>query len=151
MKTFAALLSCLVLAGALSAQTPAAGAGTKSAGTAKKAEPPQIRGVEVARAGKGFLGVQIVDGTFKLSFFDEQKKPVAPDAVRAVLRWDPKYKVGKERVLLTADGDGVSLSSPRTIRPPYQFKLFITLIKEAKETPDTDEPVGESYTIDFRM
>ena len=118
----------------------------------KKAEPPKkeepkIEGVEVPRGEKGFLGVQIVNGAFKISFYDAKKKPAAVDVARAVLRWDPKYKVGQERVVLNVDSDGKSLSSPKPIRPPYNFKLFITLIKEATEKEDN---VGETYVIDFR-
>ncbi len=110
-----------------------------------KKEELKIEGVTIPR-GKNFLGVQIVNGTFKLSFYDDKKKPMQGDVPRAVLRWDPKYKVGKERVVLMAGEDGKSLSSPKTIRPPYNFKLYITLLKEATEAED---PVGETFVIDF--
>jgi hypothetical protein len=155
MKTLlVALLVSAASVGAIaqtpsSSAAPAGNAGAK-APAPKKEEPAKIAGTEVARVKGGYLGVQIVNNTFKVSFYDAKKKPVAPDVARAVLRWDPKYKVGKDRVVLNADADGVSLSSARNIRPPYNFKLFITLIREAKETPETDEPVGETYTIDFR-
>jgi hypothetical protein len=148
MKTLIALLLSCVVVSAVQAQAGSSPA-PKKADAGKKAEPAKIAGIEVPRAKGGFMGVQIVNSTFKISFYDAKKKPVAPDVVRAVLRWDPKYKVGKDRVVLNADGDGLSLSAPRNIRPPYQFKLFITLISDAKETGETDEPAGESYTIDF--
>jgi len=48
---------------------------------------------------------------------------------------------------LNPDSDGKSLSNPRTIRPPHNFKLYITLIKAETETED---PVGETHVIDFR-
>ncbi len=121
--------------------TPAASAAKK------KEEPPaKIEGTTIPR-GKKFLGIQIVNGTFKLSFYDEKKKPVTADAARAVLRWDPKYKVGKERLLLSPSEDGKSLTSPKTVRPPYNFKLFITLLNDAT---DAEEPVGETFVIDFQ-
>ena len=101
----------------------------------------------VPRGERGFLGVQIVNNTFKISFYDAKKKPVPPDVTRAVLRWDPKYKVGQERVVLNLSEDGKSLASPRSIRAPYNFKLRITLLKDATETED---PVGETLVIDFR-
>ena len=126
-------------------------AGTKAAdkaGKEKKEEPPpKIEGMEIARGGdKGFLGVQIVNATFKINFYDAKKKPMAPDVARAALRWDPKYKIGEERVILNPAEK--ALTSPRNIRPPYNFKLFITFFKEPAE--GADAVVSENYTIDFR-
>ena len=121
-------------------------AAAKSEEAAKK-EEPKIEGVVVPRGEKGFLGVQIVNGGFKISFYDTKKKPVAADVSRAVLRWDPKYKVGQERLVLNPDGSGTALAAPKVIRPPYNFKLFITLLKEATEKEDA---VGETHVIDFR-
>lgn len=126
----------------------------KSAAAVKKgettaAEPAKIEGMEVARKGGGYLGVAIVGGTFKITFYDAKKKAVAADVARAALRWDPKYKVGSERVVLNRTEDGKALVSPRSIRPPYLFKLYITLIKDAGEG-DAAEAAGETLVIDFR-
>lgn len=117
------------------------------AGAKKDEKPGKIEGIEIPR-GEGFLGIQIVDSTFKLTFYDAKKKPVAADVDRAALRWDPKYKVGEERVVLTRSDDGKSLSSPKNIRPPYNFKLFITLIRDAAEGRP---PLNETFTVDFRQ
>lgn len=112
---------------------------------AKKEEPPaKIEGMEIGRGAKGFLGLQVVGGNFKLSFYDAKKKPVAPDVVRAVLRWTPNYKPGTEIYVLGA-GDGKSLSAPKTVRAPYSFKLFMSLFVEGEENP------VESYVVDFRQ
>lgn len=128
------------------AKSPAA---TKPAPGAKAEEPePKIEGIEIPYGERGYLGIQIVGSSFKLTFYDRKKKPVAPDVDRAALRWDPKYKVGDERVVLNPDPDGTSLSSPRNIRPPYNFKLFITLIKEAAEG---QSPATETIVVDFRQ
>lgn len=124
-------------------KTPAPKAGKK-----EEEKPAKIEGIAIPRGEKGFMGIQIVDSTFKLSFYDEKKKPVAVDVDRAALRWDPKYKVGEDRVVLTLAADGKSLASPKNIRPPYHFKLFITLIKEATEG---QPPVNETFTVDFRQ
>ncbi len=134
---------------AAKAATPA---GTAAKAPAKKAEaPPKIEGMEIARGTKGFLGLQLVGGTFKLSFYDMKKKPVAPDVARALLRWDPKGKVGQERLVLNRDG--MALSSPRPVKPPYVFKLFITLIPEGVATgadnPDA-APAGETIVVDYK-
>ena len=134
---------------ATKAATPAAGA---AKAPVKKAEVvPKIEGMEIARGAKGFLGLQLVGGTFKLSFYDMKKKPVAPDVARAMLRWDPKGKVGQERVVLNREG--MALSSPRPVRPPYVFKLFITLIPEGAATGDGADaaaPAGETIVVDFK-
>ena len=133
-------------------KSPAENTATKKADAAKKAEPakkeePKIEGVVVARGEKGFMGVEITGGAFKITFYDVKKKKIAPDVARAVLRWDAKYKVGQERLVLNPGSDGKSLSNPKIIRPPYTFKLFITLVKEGSEE---EQPVGESHVIDFR-
>ncbi|MEO6244968.1 MAG: hypothetical protein ABIQ12_06000 [Opitutaceae bacterium] len=126
---------------------PKAADSAKQAEAAKNAAPPTIEGVEVSRGALGYLGVQIVDSSFKISFYDAKKKPIKADVTRALLRWNPKYKSGSDRVVLNLSGDGKSLSAPRDIRPPYVFKLFITLLKDAA---DGDDTAGETYVIDFR-
>lgn len=131
------------------AAAPKTGA-TKAADKSKKEKdepPPKIEGIEISRGEKGFLGVQIVNATFKINFYDAKKKPMVPDVARAALRWDPKYKVGEERVVLNPAEK--SLASPRNIRPPYNFKLFITLFKEPAE--GADAVASENYVIDFRQ
>ena len=124
----------------------------KKTPAAKKAEPkkkeePKIEGIVVSRGERGFIGVELVGGSFKITFYDKNKKPMEPDVARAALRWDPKYKVGVERLVLNPTGDGKSLSNPKTIRGPHNFKLFITLVKEATEKED---PTGEVHVIDFK-
>lgn len=149
MKTHVArliLLAVLLAAGAQAA--PANAAAKAQPAAAKVEEPPKIEGMEVARAGGGFLGVAITGGTFKISFYDAKRKPAQADVARALLRWDPKYKQGSERVVLTLGADGKSLASAKTIRPPYAFKLFITLLKDAAGSEET--AAGEVLVIDFR-
>jgi hypothetical protein len=161
MRTIAALLTVLGLALSVAAQPYPSGKestdskaapGTKSSPTgkaAKKEEPPKIEGVEVSRGDRGFLGVQIANGGFKINFYDAKKKPVTPDVARALLRWDPKNKVGQERMILNP-GEPFALSNPKVVRPPYTFKLFITLLKDGA-SDGAESPVGENYVIDFRQ
>ena len=144
MKTLLAVLFCLGFAVAVPAAEPA-----KSAKDAKK-EEPKIEGLAVPRGDKGFLGIQIVSGTFKLTFYDTKKKPKAPDMGRAVFRWRPNYKPTEERYVLNPGGDEFSLTSPRVVRPPYQFKLYITLLK-GDSNPDAEQPPGESFVVDFHQ
>jgi hypothetical protein len=128
---------------------PAFAAAAPGAAPTRPVQPEaetKIDGIEVARSGGGFLGVAIVEGTFRITFYDAKKKPVAADVARALLRWDPKYKQGQERVILNQSADGRTLGSPRSIRPPYLFRLYITLLKEAGGADEA----GEGYVIDFK-
>jgi hypothetical protein len=165
MKTSASLLLALAFAVAAGAQTtppasppvtkiildePAAGTTAapkkddrKKDGKKKEEPPPKIEGMEIAR-GSGFLGLQLVNGTFKLSFYDAKKKPVAPDVTRAALRWNVNYQSTPEHTVLNPDGK--SLTSAKAVKPPYAFKLFITLIKG-----EGGDAVTENFTVDFHQ
>lgn len=151
MRTPLFALACtLAIALPLAAQTPPGTPKTKASATtppAKKAPEPKIEGMEVPRGELGYLGVAIVGGQFKITFYDKKKAPVVADVHRALLRWDPKYKQGQERVVLNLTEDGKALTAPKAIRPPYIFKLFITLMKKSETGEDK---ATETYTIDFR-
>ncbi|MBI5770564.1 MAG: hypothetical protein HZA93_22495 [Verrucomicrobia bacterium] len=112
----------------------------KSEAKKKEDEIGKIEGMEIPRGG-GFLGLQVVNGTFRLSFYDAKKKPAAPDVVRAVLRWNVSYQKQPERVILVP-GDK-ALVADKTVRPPYSFKLFLSLFKG-----EGDEN-AENLTVDF--
>ncbi|MDP3070590.1 MAG: hypothetical protein Q8N18_09890 [Opitutaceae bacterium] len=127
----------------------AADPASKAAKKKGEAEPAKIEGIEVSRGAAGFMGVQIVGNTFKISFYDAKRKPIAADVPRAVLRWNPKNISGSERLLLTRTDDGMALTSPRIVRPPYLFKLYITLLPGAAEG-EAVEGSGETHVIDFR-
>lgn len=108
---------------------------------AEEAEP-QLPGSVIARPGGGFLSLTVEGLHFKLSFYDEKKKPVDADAIRALARWDPP-RGGQERSVLNPSGDGKSLAGNVQVRPPYVFKVFITVI-------GADDKVLESHAVDFR-
>jgi hypothetical protein len=115
---------------------------------AKKKEDEKmgkVEGMEIPH-GKGFMGLRVVDGTFRLTFYNEKRKPVPPDVSRVALRWDAKYKVGEERLILLPGGDANSLTSSKVIRPPLTFKLFMTLIKDVESG---GEPKTETIVVDF--
>jgi len=151
MRTPLFALACtLAIALPLAAQTPPGAPKAKASATtppAKKAPEPKIEGMEVPRGELGYLGVAIVGGQFKITFYDKKKAPVGADVHRALLRWDPKYKQGQERVVLNLTEDGKALTAPKAIRPPYIFKLFITLMKKSETGEDK---ATETYTIDYR-
>lgn len=142
-----------LLALALGAPSPAAAQTKAGANTpanavpAKKAPEPKVEGQEVVRGEKGFLGVALVEGNFRITFYDQKKKAMPADVHRALLRWDPKYKPGQERAVLNLTEDGRALTGPKVVRPPHLFKLFITLMGKSDEGADK---AVETYTIDFR-
>jgi len=112
----------------------------------KKEEPPgRIEGLAIAR-GDGFLGLQLVDNKFKLTFYNAKKKPVPPDVASAVLRWNVNYQPGPERTQLTPGGDANSLTSAKIVRGPFIFKITILLLKGEGEEAGT-----ESFLVDFRQ
>lgn len=101
-----------------------------------------IEGVTIERANGTFLGLTLEDHKFKLSFYDEKKKPMPVDVARATARWDPKNKSGLERTVLNPGADGMALDAPKFVRPPYNFKIYLLLIKEGEGAED------ESYIVE---
>jgi hypothetical protein len=174
MKTLVALLCALAFGGSIFAQpqpasqpaapatpagpaTPTAKPEGKKADLkkedAKKKEEPKIDGIVISRSNGTFLGLKLEGGTYKLTFYDAKKKPTAPDVTRAAARWNPKYKVGSERIILNPGPDGKSLIGTRPVRPPYVFKLYLTLLKGGARTDSEggeDEQAVESFVVDFR-
>ena len=114
----------------------------KDDGKAKKAdEMGKITGIEIPR-GSGFMGIELVNGTFKLSFYDAKKKPVEPDVDRAALKWNVKTQSLPERVILNRDGN--ALTNPKVIKPPYTFSLAITLFRG-----EGDAATTENFSVAF--
>lgn len=149
------VLLAVFSASALAQTTPTAPAKAKpeTAKTAKKEEAPKIEGIVLTRANGGFLGLKLEGGTFKLSFYDKDRKALPADYPRALARWNPNYKAGSERVMLNQAADGNSLVGNKPVRPPYAFKLYLTLLRgEAAAEGDATAPAPntESYVVDFR-
>jgi hypothetical protein len=109
----------------------------------KEPEEPKIAGRVIARAKGGFLGLTLDNSNFKLAFYDAKKLPVPADVTRAIARWPVHYSVYDERAVLTPTADGMALTSTKFVRPPYLFKLYLTLVVEGSAEPP------ESYVIDF--
>lgn len=124
-------------------KAPAADAKKAPAPTKKKEDPPaKIDGVAISRPNGGFLGLQVLNNNFVLTFYDAKKKKVAPDVARAAFRWPVKYQPGPEQTVLNPSG-GFSLASEKTVRPPLVFIVHISLFVEGN-----DEAV-ESYTVNY--
>lgn len=154
MKSNAALVKSLLLIAPLallvplqakpqgkvvSPQAPAAAAKDDSA----EADVTLPGTVLVRPNGKGFLSLTIEGNGFKLAFYDAKKKQIPCDVAKAAARWRPNYKTTEDRKILLPSSDGKTLESS-DVRPPYNFKLFLTLLSE-------DGQAVESYgNIDFR-
>jgi hypothetical protein len=102
-----------------------------------------ISGMALARPQGGFIGVEIKDGSFRITFYNLKKKPTPADKASAVLRWPVHYQPNDERTLLTPGGDPSVLSSAYPVKPPHTFKLHISLLA----SDPTVEPEG--YVVDF--
>ena len=130
--------------------TAAAFAGLAVAATApnspdgKEEEVFEVEGLEIARSNGGFLGLQIKENHFVLGFYDQDKKPVAVDVDRALLRWPVRYQSNEERTVLRVSGDENSLTSAFSVRPPHSFRVFVYLYAAGQ-----DEPV-ENYIVNYR-
>jgi len=118
--------------------------------TAEEKPELVIPGVTITRTDeKGLLGIEIVDGNYKLSFYNADKEPVVADRRRALVRWSPPAKSRINRMVLNAGGDGKFLTSPQFVRPPYNFLLFITLVNA--EDDESKESDVETYSVSFRQ
>jgi hypothetical protein len=102
-----------------------------------------VSGTPVARSQGGWLGVEVVNRTFRVTFYDEKKKPVPADATSAILRWTVQYQPNDERTELLPTDDPSVLASSYAVKGPLIFKLHITLLTESKPA------AAESYFIDF--
>jgi hypothetical protein len=151
------LLACVVLAvGVLQAQTktaplpadaqPAPGkAVTPGKQPAKKEAPlPTIPGTEIARPDGTFLGLEVVGGNFKLSFYDKKKKVTGINVTRAAARWPNPRAPGDNRTILNPSGNALVGAKP--VVPPFNFNVYLTLLQGEG---DKAEAV-EHYVVRFK-
>jgi hypothetical protein len=112
-----------------------------------------ISGTAIARPNGTWLGIEIKDQNFWMTFYNAKKKPVAADAAAAVLWWPVKYQPNAERTELTPTSNPAVLASSYVVKPPLSFLLHITLLTDANAgaAPSSGEPppTPESYVINF--
>ena len=149
MKKLVALLGLLVTANLVCGQPPAAPAAPTPAAPGKppeKEEPP-IPGIVIARStGKGDqLGLTIVDGTFRLTFYDKKRKKIPVDVDVARGWWQGKQRVIRDQVNMTVMSDGKSMGGGGPVHPPYAFVLHLSLIKGSGDS----EVAVENYTVNI--
>ncbi len=145
MKFNAALAKSVLMAASIGlvipvlAQTRARAPGTKQ-GPAEE-EEGVIEGVSIQRPDGSWLGLSMEGTSFKLSFYDDKKKPVAADRSHGNVRWIPAGR-SPERGVLNRSSDGLSLVGNRPVRKPWVFKVFLTLLDDAGQATET-------YTVDI--
>lgn len=161
MKKFAVLIAAL-FAAALSyseTSTPAAKAGTTPATSAKAADAkatskdavkkeaePKIPGVTINRPNGTFLGLEVVDSKFKLSFYDKKKKPMAIDVTRATARWPNTRSATVAWNFTVLNASGKALIGSKPALPPYSWNVILTLLQGEGD----DAKAVETYTVPFR-
>ncbi len=93
--------------------------------------------------GDGWLSLSLSGGTFRLGCYDANKQPIDMPFARATARWNSTLRTSEQRLVLNPSGDGKTLKGNRPVKPPYVFKVYLTLI-------NADDTVGASYVVDFR-
>jgi hypothetical protein len=147
MKTLAAFAALLFAASTLSAQNPpAANPAVKTPVTKddKNQPPPEpvIPGQTITRTNGTFLGLEVVGGNFKLSFYDKKKKIMAPDISRASARWPNLRSIaGDNRTMLNPSGNALVGSKP--VIPPFTFIVRLTLLQGEGD----EAKAVENYTV----
>jgi hypothetical protein len=162
MKPIAAAVCLLFATSLMQAQTPPpakpadpkAPAAKATPGKAAPAKPeakkeeelPKIPGTAVTRANGTKLGLEVVDGKFKLTFYDKKHKPMAMDVTRAAARW-PNTRSGTPSDYRTVlNGSGSTLVGARPVLPPHSFTVFLTLLQGEGD----EAKAVENYTVPFK-
>ncbi len=110
----------------------------------KEAPLPKIPGTVITRASGNLLGLEVVGGNFKLTFYDKKHKPMAADVTRATARWPNPRAPGDNRTVL--NGSGTSFVGAKPVVPPYSFTVYLTLLQGEGD----DAKAVESYVVPFR-
>jgi hypothetical protein len=110
----------------------------------KEEELPKIPGTVIVRANGTKLGLEVVGGNFKLTFYDKKHKPMAMDVTRATARWPNPRAPGDNRTVL--NGSGTSLVGAKPVIPPFNFNVYLTLLQGEGE----EVKAVENYTVPFK-
>lgn len=125
---------------------PGATAATPAKKDEKKKEvEPKIPGIVIPRANGTFLGLEVVGGNFKLSFYDQKKKLMAPDITQASARWPNLQRAvaGDNRTVLNPSGN--ALVGSKHVDPPLTFNVYLTLLQGEGD----EAKAVENYTVQF--
>ncbi len=110
----------------------------------KEEELPKIPGTVIVRPDGTKLGLEVVGGNFKLTFYDKKHKPMAMDVTRARARWPNPRAPGDNRTVL--NGSGTSLVGAKPVIPPFNFNVYLTLLQGEGD----EAKAVENYTVPFK-
>jgi len=110
----------------------------------KEEELPKIPGTVIVRPDGTKLGLEVVGGNFKLTFYDKKHKPRAMDVSRATARWPNPRAPGDNRTVL--NGSGTSLVGAKPVVPPFNFNVYLTLLQGEGD----EAKAVENYTVPFK-
>lgn len=104
------------------------------AGAAVATAEEEETGVWIDRPDGTQLNLLVADQNFELHFYDEEDQPVDSDAAQAILHCTSRVVRSRETLaLLPAEKEEKTiLTSPRVIRPPYQFDILLVLNFDAE-------------------
>ncbi len=109
-----------------------------------KEEEPVIPGTSVKRENGTWIGLEVVGGNFKLSFYDKKKKTMTPDISRASARWPNPRAPGDNRTMLNPSGNALVGAKP--VLPPFTFNVYLTFLQGEGD----EAKAVESFVIPFR-
>jgi len=111
----------------------------------KDDEVGTITGTPIQRSqGDGWLGLEIKDNTFKITFYNAKKKPIPADASSVALRWTVHYQSNDERTELLPSDDPAVMASAYYVRAPHSFPLHVIVLFAGK--PDASEVYDLSFS-----
>jgi hypothetical protein len=107
-----------------------------------KDKEPQLPGMVIPRARGGFLAVEVSGGNFKVTFYDAKKLLTEVDAARAGVRWRAVGIINERHGVLLPSSDNKALIGNVFVKPPFTFKLYLTLLAE-------NNTALENYVVDL--
>lgn len=109
-----------------------------------KPKEPVIPGITLVRPDGTFIGFEADGGKFKLSFYDKKKMPMAVNVDGGLARWKNIRGPGDIRSPLSVGGTSMITAKPAI--PPFNFNVYITLLKGEGESAKA----VEDYVVQFR-
>lgn len=112
-----------------------------SAATPEEKPEGEIEGITIARPDGRWLGLTMEGPRLFLTFYDKEKHPEIPDVASVTVRLLFASR-NPERGVMSPTPDGQRLTFIRPIRPPWNFKIFLTLINPQGQAL-------ESHNVDY--
>lgn len=139
MKTKISLLVVLMSVTAIAADSAVPVSASQGSEENEVYELPNT-GLNQARPKGGWINVEAVGVRLVVKFFDNEKKPAAPDVQRGFAQFRYPSKNSEQAPL---HREGEFLVSTATVRPPHNFLVLLRLF------PGDDVEGTESYNFKY--